>query len=167
MFACGIIDMILLHRYSVYMSLSDAFEADVLKLIFQNIGIANIGDATGIPPAGTVGNLYVALHTANPGETGNQSTSEIAYTSYARVAVVRSASGWTLSGTAPTQVANAVAVTFPTCTGSSGTATYFSVGVASAGATEICWYGALGSSVAISSSITPAFAIGGLACNLD
>ena len=40
--------------------------------------------------------MYLALHTADPGELGNsQSTSEIAYTGYARVAIARSSSGFT------------------------------------------------------------------------
>ena len=43
-------------------------------------------------------NLYVSLHTANPGAGGAQNTSEAVYTSYARVAVARSTGGWTLSG---------------------------------------------------------------------
>ncbi len=30
-------------------------------------------------------NLYVSLHTGDPGEAGDQTTSEAAYTSYARV----------------------------------------------------------------------------------
>ena len=40
--------------------------------------------------------LYVSLHTANPGATGNQTTSEAAYTSYARVAVARTSGGWAM-----------------------------------------------------------------------
>lgn len=149
------------------MSLSNAAESDLLKLIFQNTTFAGIGDATGLVGSGAAGSLYVALHTADPGETGDQTTSEAAYTSYARVAVARTSGGWTISGTGPTQAANAAAVTFPACTGSSATCTHFSVGRASSGAGEILWSGALTSSLAVSNGITPSFAIGALVCTLD
>jgi hypothetical protein len=76
-----------------------AFEAtertNILELIFQNLAWANIGDASGLQPSGAAGNFYISLHTANPAG-GNQTTSECTYTSYARVAVVRSAGGWTV-----------------------------------------------------------------------
>jgi hypothetical protein len=69
---------------------------NMLKLLFQNLDFANIGDAGGLQNSATAGNLYVSLHTADPGAAGNQTTNECAYTSYARVAVERSATGWTV-----------------------------------------------------------------------
>lgn len=149
------------------MSASNAFENDCLLLLFNNTNIANLGDATGVRGSTTAGSLFVALHTADPGEAGNQSTNEIAYTGYGRVAVARSSAGWTISGTAPTQAANAAAVTFGACTAGSGTATHFSVGLVSTGATEILASGALTASLSISAGITPSFAIGQLAVTLD
>jgi hypothetical protein len=149
------------------MSASNSFESDILKLIFQNTNLANVGDATGLRGSSTAGSLYVALHTADPGEAGDQTTSEATYTSYARVAVARSSGGWTVSGTAPTQVANAASVGFPACTGGSNTITHFSVGVASAGASEIVVSGALSANLAVSSGITPSFAIGQLVATCD
>lgn len=146
------------------MSGSNDLETDLLELLFKNTNIANLGDATGVRGSTSAGNLYVALHTADPGETGKQNTSEVAYTSYARVAVVRSGTGWTVSGN---QVSNAAAVTFPACTGSSATATHFSVGYESSGATKMIGSGALASSLAISTGITPAFAIGQLTMTVD
>src|SRR5438128_2535427 len=126
------------------MSFSDTAESDVLKLIFQAVAIANIADnAAGSP----LTNLYVALHTADPGETGVQNTSEASYTGYARVPVARTSGGWTLSGTAPTQVANAAAITFGADTSGTNTLTYFSVGVAVSGATKILMSGALTASL--------------------
>jgi hypothetical protein len=149
------------------MSLSNAAEADVLKLLFQNTTWANVGDATGLVGSGVAGNLYVSLHTADPGETGDQTTSETAYTNYARVAVVRSASGWTVSGTAPTQVANAAAVAFATCGASGATLTHFAIGRASSGAGEILVSGALTAPLTVSSGVTPSFAIGALVVTAD
>ncbi len=77
------------------MSKSDQWESDLLKLVFQNIAATKIGDAAGLLPSAGAGSLYVSLHTANPGETGLQTTSEAAYGGYARQAVVRSSGGWT------------------------------------------------------------------------
>lgn len=87
----------------------NTFENDLLLLIFNNTNIANVGDATGLRGSTTAGSLYVSLHSADPGEGGNQTTSEISYTGYARVAVARSAAGWTI---ASNQVSNTAAITF-------------------------------------------------------
>lgn len=146
---------------------SNSSENNLLLLIFQNSNWANIGDATGLRGSTTAGSFYVALHTADPGETGDQTTSEAAYTSYARVAVARSSAGWTVSGTTPTQATNAALVTFPACTGSSATATHFSVGRASSGAGELVMFGPLTANLSISTGITPEFAVGALVCQLD
>ena len=75
------------------MSKSNTFENDLLKLIFNNVDIADIGDAGGLQNSAAAGSLYVALHTADPGEAGNATTNETAYTNYARVAVGRSGAG--------------------------------------------------------------------------
>ena len=98
---------------------------NLLKLIFNATPIANIADNAATAP---LTNLYVALHTADPGAAGTQSTSEIAYTSYARVAVARTTGGWTASAAQSTSPV--AAITFPAGTGGAGTATFFSVGIA-------------------------------------
>lgn len=149
------------------MSASNAFENDCMLLLFNNTNIANLGDATGVRGSSTAGSLFVALHTADPGEAGNQTTSEATYTGYARVAVARSSAGWTISGTAPTQAANAAVVTFGACTAGSNTITFFSVGDATSGTGEILASGALTASLAVSAGITPSFAIGALTVTLD
>lgn len=53
---------------------------NLLKLLFQNTTWAGFGDSTGIVGSGAAGSLYFSLHTASPGESGNQSTNEISYT---------------------------------------------------------------------------------------
>ena len=111
------------------MSMGDTFENDILKLIFNATAIANIADNAAASP---LANLFVALHTADPGEAGNQSTSEIAYTSYGRATVARTSGGWTVSGSTVNPTAN---ITFAAGTGGSGTATHASIGVAVSGAT--------------------------------
>lgn len=141
------------------MSKSNTWENELLLLVFNNTAAALIGDASGLQPSATAGSLYVALHTADPGEAGNQTTNEAAYGSYARVAVARSGAGWTVAGNA---VTNAALVQFPQCTSGSETETYFSIGTASAGAGKILYSGALSASLAVSSGIQPQFGAGDL-----
>lgn len=146
------------------MSLSNASETALLSLLFNNTAWAGIGDAGGLQPSAAAGNLFIALHTADPGETGNQSTSEAAYTGYSRVSVARSAGGFTVAGN---QVSNTATVQFGECTAGSATVTYFSVGVATSGATAILYRGALSASRAISAGITPLFNSGALTGTAD
>lgn len=146
------------------MSMTNAAEAALLDLIFLNTDWANIGDAGGLQNSATAGSFYISLHTANPDETGDQTTNEIAYTSYARVAVARSAGGWTRS---VSTVSNTALVQFPQCTGGSGTATHFGIGTDASGAGNLILKGALTSSLAISTGIQPQFAAGALTATLD
>lgn len=134
------------------MSKSDAFESALLALIFQNTNIANIGDATGLRGAATAGQLFVALHTADPGEAGTQTTSEVAYTGYARVGLARSSGAFTITGNSVSPAAN---VDFPACTAGSATATHFSIGVASTGAGMVLYKGAITPTIAIAAGVTP------------
>lgn len=149
------------------MSMSNAAENSLLLLLFNNTDFANIGDAAGLQNSAAAGSYYVALHTADPGEAGDQTTNESAYTNYARVAVARSGAGWTVSGTAPTQAANTAAVTFPTCGVTGSTITHFSVGLAAAGASVIIDSGALTGPYSASNGNTPSMAIGTLIVTLD
>jgi hypothetical protein len=149
------------------MSASNAAENSLLLLLFNNTAFANIGNAGGLLPSSVAGSRFVALHTADPGEAGDQLTSEATYTGYARAAVARSGAGWTVSGTAPTQAANAAAVTFAQCTGGSNTITHFSIGLVTSGASVIVASGALDAPLAVSNLITPNFPIGTLKATLD
>ena len=136
------------------MSKSDAFEAALLDLIFLNSNIANIGDATGLRGSSVAGSLYLALHTADPGEAGNQSTNEATYGSYARQALARSGASFSRSGSTISLVG---AVTFPT--GSSGAVaqniTHVSVGVAVSGATTMLYRAALSTALYSGTGIAP------------
>lgn len=149
------------------MSKSNTTEQNLLLLVFQNTNWANVGDATGLRGSSTAGSLYVSLCTADPGETGTQTTNETSYTNYVRVAVARSSGGWTISGTAPTQAANTAAVNFAACGVTGATLTYSGVGSASSSTGELMYSGALSASLAVSNGITPTFAIGGLSCTED
>lgn len=125
------------------MAKSNQFENDLLKHIFQNAALTLIGDAAGLLPSAAAGSLYVSLHTADPGEAGDQTTSEATYTGYARIAVARSAGGWTVTNNL---VENTAAVTYAQCTGGANTVTHFGIGTASSGAGKLLYKGSLGAS---------------------
>jgi len=146
------------------MSMSNASETNLLNLLFNNTDWPNVGDAAGLQNSATAGSFYVALHTADPGDAGTQSTSEASYTGYARVAVARSAGGWTVSGN---QVSNTATVQFGECTAGSAVVTHFSVGLLSAGAGDILYSGALDATRSVSSGITPLFNPGTLTGTVD
>lgn len=139
------------------MSKSNAFETALLSHIFENADIALIGDAAGLQNSATAGSLYFSLHTADPTDAADQTTSEVAYTSYARVAVARSASGWTVTGNA---VAVDADVVFPAGTGGSGTATHWGLGTDASGAGLLLYKGAISPSIVCGSGVTPRLTAG-------
>ncbi len=131
------------------MSKGNTFENDLLKLIFQGTAIANIADNAASSP---LTNLYVSLHTADPGEAGSQTTSETSYTGYARVAVARSSGGWTIT---ENSVSPTSTVTFGACTGGTAAITHFAIGTASSGAGKILYSGTVTPNISVSSGVTP------------
>lgn len=141
------------------MSKSNALENAYLLLLFNNSNFANVGDATGLRGSSTAGSLYMGLYISDPGEAGDQTTNEVAYTSYARVAIARSGSGFTVSGNA---VSLASDVGFPAGTGGSGTATYWGIGTAASGAGVLLYKGAISPSIVCGSGVTPALTAGTL-----
>jgi len=149
------------------MSATNATAAAVLSLYFENADHTNVGDAAGLQGSTVAGSFYISLHTGDPGETGSQTTNECAYTSYARVAVARSTAGWTVTTADPAVATNDAAISFPQATGGSETATHFGIGANSSGAGTLNFSGALDSGLAISSGITPEFAINALNVTLD
>lgn len=137
------------------MSKSNTFESDLLKLIFNGTTIPNIADNAAASP---LGSLYLALHTADPGEGGDQTTNEVAYTNYARVAVVRSAAGFTVTGSSVSPFAN---IDFPTGTGGTGTAAFFSIGTALNGAGKVLYSGTVTPSIVCGNGVTPRLSTSG------
>lgn len=122
------------------MSKSNAFETDVLNLIFKDTAIPSLG-AT----------IYAALHTADPGEAGTAATNEVTYTGYARVGITRGA-GFTVTGNSVSPAAN---ISFPAGTGGGGTATHFSFSVAATGTAKILYSGAITPTITLGSGVTP------------
>lgn len=146
------------------MSMTNAAEQAFLDLLFLNIDWANIGDASGLQNSAAAGSFYISLHTADPGEVGDQTTNETTYTGYARVAVNRTAGGWTR---ASSTISNAAKITFPQCTGGTATITHFGIGTDSTSTGNLLMKGALTASLAVSNGIQPEFVIGALTASVD
>lgn len=138
------------------MSKSDAFENGLLELIFQNVATDLSGIGSGLQASATAGSLWVSLHTSDPGDAGTAITNEMttgAYNTYARVAVARSAGGWTVTGNSVTSVAAAV---FPAGTGGTGaTATHFGIVSTASGAGLLLYKGAISPTIACGNGVTP------------
>jgi hypothetical protein len=133
------------------MSKGNTFEADFLALIFNATPIANIADNAAASP---LTQLFVSLHTGDPGEAGNQTTSEIAYTGYARVAVNRNSGGWTVTANS---VSPAAAITFGQMTAGSpaGPVQYFGVGTATSGTGKLLYSGTVLPNITVANGVTP------------
>lgn len=128
------------------------FAAEVLAQLFQGQPAAVLG----LSSAGTAGNLWMALHTADPtglDQTGNELSTSIGYT---RVATTRSTNGWVASGTTLPTMTLAAPATFPYVTGT-GTygATFMSIGSSSAGAGQIFYTGPLNPAFSLSMGWAP------------
>lgn len=138
------------------MSKSNTTENDLVKFYSQG---------TSMPSYGT--NLYMHLHTADPGEGGTSSTTEAAYTSYARVTTLRDNTAWTICDADGTPNANGSAfknaadVVFPECSGvaDSESITHGSICTNSG---QILYSGALTASILITNLTTPYFPAGTL-----
>jgi hypothetical protein len=133
------------------MSISDTTENAILNLIFSATAWANYADNAATSPQT---NIAMSLQTADPADAGTMSTSEAAYTSYARVNVGRSAGWSTASGTGGT-VSPVAAITFPAGTGGSGTVTNFTAGKTGGGALAYLWSGTVTPNIVTGNGVTP------------
>lgn len=132
------------------MSKTNTLETPILDKIFNDTAL----------PWDANTDLYVSLHTADPGEGGAQDTNEASYGGYSRVAVARTSGGWTVSGN---QASNAAAVDFPERTDvGSLVITHVGIGTAASGAGSLLFFGELSVALTVSLAIAPQFAIGTL-----
>ena len=136
------------------MSKSNTTENDLVKFYANNVAMPSYGT-----------NLYVHLHTADPGEAGTSSTNEASYTDYARVTTLRDNTAWTICDADGTPNANgsafknAIEVTFPECTGISDDVIITHASLCD-NAGQILYSGALTANIRITNLITPRFPVG-------
>jgi hypothetical protein len=129
----------------------------ILNLLYRATAWASVADNASSSPFTAV---YVGLHTGNlTAGTNQQTDNETSYTNYARVSTARS-TGWDAASGGAT--ANAATISFAQCGASGATLTHVSLGPGASGTSAVWHYGALNSSLAVSSGITPQFAAGAL-----
>lgn len=132
------------------MSISNTSESAILVLIFNATTWA--GYAVNATSAIET-QIVCALHTADPLDAGTQATSEVAYTSYARVNVARTTGGWTETGGSISPVST---ITFPAGTGGGPTTiTHWSTGKSGGGASAILWSGTVTPNIVAGNGVTP------------
>lgn len=139
------------------MSFSNTAETAVLNQVF--VGTALPWDANT--------DLWLALHTADPGEAGTATTSEVgtaAWTNYARIVLTR-ASDFDVSGDT---VSNANLEQFSTSSGGTGdTITHATIVTTASGAGTIIARAALNTPLAVSTGVQPQFNPGDLSFTLN
>jgi hypothetical protein len=139
------------------MAKSTSTANSILALIFNATAWADLAENDASSPAA---NLYVSLHTADPGVGGSQTTNEATYTGYARLPIVRTTTGWIVPSGGSTS--NNALAQFAECTAGSNTITHVAIGKASSGTGLVLYAGALNASRTISSGIQPQFAANAL-----
>ena len=132
----------------------NTYENDLLKLLFQATAIADIADNDATSP---LTNLYVSLHTGDPGETSDCTTNETSYGSYARVAVARSGSGWTVTANSVSPAAN---IDFPAASSGTATITHWGVCTTASSTGKQLYFGGVSPSISVSSGVTPRLTTG-------
>jgi hypothetical protein len=127
-------------------SATNAFENSILALFFNGTAIADLAEDDTSSPATT---LTVSLHTGDPGEAGDMTTNEAAYTGYARQTVARTSGGWTVTGNSVSPNSN---IDFPE---SSSSETITHIGIGTGTSDNLMFYGALDASISVVGGSTP------------
>lgn len=133
------------------MSKTTSYANDVLHYLFNGV----------LPAWDANTDLYLSLHTADPGAAGSQTTSEATYTGYARIAIARDSdtTDFLASGGA---TSNQVELAFAECTAGSNTITHVGLGTASSGAGTLLRRCTLTASLAVSAAVVPTIPVGDL-----
>lgn len=135
------------------MSFSNTAETSVLEQVFKGTAL----------PWNANTDLWIALHTADPGEAGTAVTSEATYGGYARVALDRA----TDITVASNVVSNTNLEQFAACSSGSNTITYATIVTTASGAGTVIVRAALSSSISVTTGVQPQFAAAALSFTLD
>lgn len=134
------------------MSKGNTTENDYVKFLFNNVAMPSYGS-----------NLYLSLHTADPGEGGDQTSNEVSYTggsgNYARVAVSRDAGGFLV---AANEASNTSLIQFAASNTGPITVTHLGIGTSASGAGQLLASNALAEPLVINNLTIPQFQIGGI-----
>ena len=138
------------------MSKSDTLETGFLALLLNATPLSQIADNASSSAAT---DLWMSLHTDDPGDDGTQGSNEASYSGYTRIATTRSTAGWTVSAGAANPVS---AVTFPQAASTStSTITHAAIGLTSVSTAGAIFYkGALDAPIHIGQNVTPSLSTG-------
>lgn len=136
------------------MSKTNSHETQYLTHIFTNGAIANVGDASGLPAAATVGSLFLRLYTSAVAVTDSVIGTEASYTGYVQETIARNGTNWTVSGN---NVENTLDIDFPQNTGSSQTIRYWALWKTSGGTldTDRLYHGQFTADLVVGTNVTP------------
>jgi hypothetical protein len=132
------------------------FEDDVLNLILNGIGIANIADNAASTP---LENLYLSLHTAVLDDDSLQSTAEATYVGYSRLAVPRDGTAWNVANGV---ASNAIDLAFAAGAGGTEDILSIAIGTDATGDGKVLFYGTVVFPLTIIIGTVPRFEIGEL-----
>lgn len=141
------------------MAFATSWRNTLALLLFNATAIANVADNAASSP---ITSVFASGHTADP-SSGNQTTSEATYTSYARGSATRNSGGYTCSAGV---VTNTATLALPACTGGSNTLSHVGIGTLTSGTGSLWVAGALTANLAVSAGITPQFAASGLSITI-
>jgi hypothetical protein len=139
-------------------SKKSVFQNSMLKLILQNVAIANIGDAGGLQPSATAGALYVALYNTAP--TNSTQGTETTYDNYTRMSINRGtgAGGWFVNNNLGVNVSSVV---FPTCGATGDTIVAFSINTGgTTGVDDAIYWGDIDTNLVVTTGVAPTFNAG-------
>ena len=91
------------------MAKTTAYAGQLLGLYLNATPISTVADNAASTP---LTNTYVSLHTGDPGVAGNQSTNEVSYTGYARVAAPFNCSSVNRAPDSATMIGSGVAARY-------------------------------------------------------
>lgn len=137
------------------MSKSNAGENDVQAYLFGGVR----------PSWDGATELWLSLHTSDPGEAGNQGSSEAAYTGYARRSVARPG-GFTVAGATATLAAQVV-FGERTDAGPAQVCTHIGIGTSGSGPGRLLHSYALTSPISVEMHDSPYLPAGGLTVTED
>jgi hypothetical protein len=128
------------------MSKSAYFRNALLLEIFN-------GDERAIPDVIAQPNLWVSLHTELLGDSADQSTDEVAYTGYTRVAVPRTGEWWNVGANAASLLQT---INFPLCTApSSAVVVAAGIGLNETGAGRLLYRLSLSNTIQVQETFFP------------
>ncbi len=141
-------------------------ETDILDLYLTNVNAPNIGDAAGLLASATVGSLHLGCHTTGLTDADTaQNSFEATYTGYARQAVPRNVSNWTVTGDTGS---NDNLIQFGEMTaGGPITITDVGFGFALSGVGYLDGFGAVVANLVVNNGVNPQLAPGAFDLTLD